>query len=618
MQSVRDHLARHSFRNLFIEELGWDIASGDAAAMAGPTSFTLRRIAHKRGVQAFTCELTPEQLTDRKLLRTIEAQLSQQAVEHVAIYFCEHLRQQCWQWAAVGPSGRRLRHREHPFTSRLPPDKIVARIQALAIAFDAEDVTTLSDVSARLRTSFDNDPEFSSFFRGARWRVLSDSLHRRWLQTRTDADLNAFLTVHLPLLSWAAKKFAPRRMEQEDAAAVAFLAMRRAAQQFDPDHGAQFSTYASKAMMQWIGRLAPLYTDLIKCRSRRYRVFRQIERQAERLAVMSGEWRGQLLLELLTLRRTTQPASVFRAVRHVGSLDDPSQPFRCMLHQRADAAPDPLEQMLHEEIVARVPSILAALPERDAAIVRQRFGLDGSGEESTLEQIGAANHLTRQRVQQILLRVIDELRVRCERSTETEIVNRAMWMPRSRRCSEPPAPMLAASAQDCTGASRQRATPLAHRPVAFTLASQAAPAPKLFDGMLAPCVVKHADSPALPADNGGHSERAETAPSPEIGDLDRVQAALRSAAPTGGRTVTELITTLGINGARIRAALHGLARSGEAQRGSDLRWQLVLAKPTDIEPTPPTPLPPLPTTSLQHARQPATHPIQPSLFDSRP
>lgn len=198
MQTVRDHLASHSFRDLFIEELGWDIASGDFVAVARTTQYCLRRIAHKRGVQAFTCELTSEQLTDRKLLRTIESQLSQQAVEHVAIYFCDRLRQQCWQWAAVGPSGKRLRHREHPFTSRVPSDKVVARIQALAIAFEAEDATTLSDVSARLRTSFDNDPEFSSFFRGARWRVLSDTLHRRWLQTKTDADLNAFLSIPLP------------------------------------------------------------------------------------------------------------------------------------------------------------------------------------------------------------------------------------------------------------------------------------------------------------------------------------------------------------------------------------------------------------------------------------
>lgn len=611
MQTVRDHLARHSFRNLFIEELGWDIASGEFTAVAGTGLFSLQRIAHKRGVQAFTCELTPDQLTDRRLLRTIESQLSQQAVEHVAIYFCGQLRQQCWQWAAVGPSGKRLRHREHPFTSRVPSDKVVARIQALAIAFEAEDATTLSDVSARLRTSFDNDPEFSSFFRGARWRVLSDSLHRRWLQTRADADLNAFLSIHLPLLPWAAKKFAPRRMEQEDAAAVAFFAMRRAAQQFDPDHGAQFSTYATKAMMQWIGRLAPVYVDTIKCRSHRYFVFRQCERQAERLAVTSGEWRGRRLLELLTLRRTTQPASVFHAVRHIGSLEDPSQPFGRMLNERPGNVPTPLEQMLHEERVARIPTVMAALPARDAAIVQQRFGLDGSGVESTLEQIGAVHRLTKERVRQILLRVIDELRELFDEPTESEITNRAAWAPLSRESGEAPAPMFAAAGTDVTGVPRERATPLAHRPAAYTLALQPAPAPKLFDGKLAPYMANGTDHQAAPlaAANGNSTERADVHPSPQDSDIDRVQTALRAAAAAGGLLVTELITTLGISGGRVRAAVHGLAKSGEAERGPDLRWQLVLPKPATAEPTP---APRVPRSSSRLT------PTQPSLYDPRP
>lgn len=610
MQTVRNHLAGHSFRNLFIEELGWDVASGDFAAVVGTTSFSLRRIAHKRGVQAFTCELSPEQLTDRKLLRTIESQLSQQAVEHVAIYFCERLRQQCWQWAAVGPSGKRLRHREHPFTSRVPPDKVVARIQALAIAFEAEDATTLSDVSARLRTSFDNDPEFSSFFRGARWRLLGDSLHRRWLQTRTDSDLNAFLAIHLSLLPWAAKKFAPRRMDQEDAAAVAFFAMRRAAQQFDPDHGAQFSTYATKAMMQWIGRLAPVYTDAIKCRSHRYRVFRQCERQAERLAVTSGEWRGRRLLELLTYRRTTQPASVFFAVRHIDSLDDRSAPFRRMLNERPADAPTPLDQMLHEETVARIPAVLAGLSARDAAIVQQRFGLDGSGVEATLEQIGAVHRLTKERVRQILLRVIDDLRELFDEPTESEITNRAAWAPLSLSGREVVAPMLAVPDTNVTTFPKERAIPIASRSATYALALQAAPAPKLFDGMLTPHLANGAEHSAVSVagDNGHSPEPVGMPAAPQDSDIDRVQTALEAAAAAGGMLVTELITTLGLSGGRVRAAVHGLAKTGEAERASDLRWRLVLPKPARVEPMP---APPPPRSGRQTANQP-------SLFDSNP
>lgn len=610
MPTVRDHLAGHSFRSLFIEELGWDLASGDFTAVAGTGSVSLQRIAHKRGVQAFACELAPEQLTDRRLLRSIESQLSQQAVEHVAIYFCGQLRQQCWQWATVGPSGRRLRHREHPFTSRLPSDKVVARIQALAIAFEAEDATTLSDVSARLRNSFDNDPEFSSFFRGARWRVLSDSLHRRWLETRTDTDLNAFLKIHLPLLPWAAKKFAPRGMEQEDAAAVAFFALRRAAQQFDPDHGAQFSTYAIKAMMQSIGRLGPVYTDLIKCRSRRHRVFRQCERMAERLAATSGEWRGHRFLELLTFRRTTQPAWIFRAVRHIDSLDDRSAPFRRMLTERAEDARTPLEHMMHKECVARLPGLLARLNSRDAAIVQQRFGLDGTGVEATLEQIGATHRLTKERVRQILLRAIEDIRTLLDEPTPREIGIRAAWVPTSLAGREVLAPLLACSGPDVMSIRRRQAMSLAPHPTSYSLTIQAGPAPTLFDTPLTPHMASGSErlAPPLVENNGQSQEPADTPASPLDNDIRRVHIALQAAAAAGGLLVTELITTLGINGGRVRAAVHGLAKSGEAERGHDLRWRLVTPK---VAPTAPPPTPP--SIRSNHSLSPL-----PSLFDAHP
>lgn len=579
MQVVRDHLARYSFRDLFIEELGWDIASGDFTAVAGTKPFFLQRVAHKRGLQAFVCELGPEHLTDRRLLRSIESQLSRHAVEHVAIYFCGQLGQQCWQWSAVGPSGKRLRHREHPFTSRFPSDKVVARIHALAVAFEAEDATTLSDVSAQLKASFDNDPEFSSFFRGASWRVLGDALHRRWRQTRTDADLNAFLAIHLPLLPWAAKKFAPGRMEHEDAAAVAFFALRRASLGFDPDHGAQFSTYASKALMQEIRRQAPVYTDMIKCRSLRYLAFRQCERQAERLSVTSGQWRGRRLAELLTLRRTSQPASVFRAVRHIDSLDDRSAPFRRMLNERPDDAPSPLEQLVHEEQVARVPEAVARLPAREAAIVRQRYGLDGSGTEATLEQIGAVHLLTKERVRQILLRAIDDLRELCDEPIVSDTPVRAACTPVSVSVHEVPAPVLVVPREELAPLPRARAVPLAFRPGPYALSLQAGPPAMLTDDLHAPLASGMRDPADSVAPDASRLTEPDSIPSDPRGtDIDRVLVALQASSAAGGMLVSELITTLGVNGARVRAAVHGLARSGEVVRGPDLRWRLTTSR----------------------------------------
>ncbi len=616
MQSIRDHLARHDFRPLFIEELGWDAASGELVIQAGGASIALRRVSHKRGLQVFTCELAPEQLVDRKLLRTVESQVVHHAAEHVVIYYSERLGQQCWQWAATGPSGKRLRHREHPFTSRVPPENVVARIHALAVAFEHEDSTSLTDVSARMKGSFDNDAEFSTFFSGARWRALSATLHRKWTETGSDDDLNAFLAIHLPLLPWAAKKFAPHRLDHEDAAQIGFFALRKAAQKFDPDHGAQFSTYASRALMQWIGRFGPVMTEIIKCRSGRYALFRQCERRADRLGTRSGHWRGSRLLELLTYRQTTQNASVFRAIRHIDTLDDPKQPYRRMLIARPDPDPTPLARMIHEERIARIPTVLATLPPRDAAILQKRFGLDGSGHESTLEVIGAAHHLTKERVRQILFRALEELRARFDEPTESEESELPPEQSGRRPAivTDPPPPNVAPPAPS-TRSTQLRATQLAPSSRAFALRSEDAPPPRLFnptangvlsdsrppdDGTDLPLAAPDEVIAALQAPDADD----EALPRP-LQDVELIERAISEANADGGILVSDLIATLRLSGTRVRTALHVLARSGEVERGPDLRWKRAGTSP----PTKSPPKKPAGSAAIQSATS-----AQPSLF----
>lgn len=615
MQSIRDHLARHDFRPLFIEELGWDAASGELAIQAGGASLSLRRVSHKRGLQVFVCELGPDQLIDRKLLRTVESQVVHHAAEHVVIYYSERLGQQCWQWAATGPAGKRLRHREHPFTSRVPPENVVARIHALAIAFESEDSTSLTDVSARMKGSFDNDAEFSTFFSGARWRALSASLHRKWTETQSDDDLNAFLAIHLPLLPWAAKKFSPHRLDHEDAAQIGFFALRKAAQKFDPDHGAQFSTYASRALMQWIGRFGPVMTDLIKCRSGRFATYRQCERRAERLAARSGNWRGSRLLELLTLRKTSQSASVFRAIRHIDTLDDPKQPFRLMLNGRTDPEPTPLARMIHEERIARIPTVLATLPPRDAAILQKRFGLDGSGHESTLEEIGAVHHLTKERVRQILLRSLEDLRSRFDEPTESEESELPPETAGRRTTHEGDRPSNIAPVAAGVTPAPVRATPLTASSRAFTLRSEDAPPPRLFDqttnGVLSESVPldEGSDHPQARPDEVDAPVQARDADediAPRLlQDVELVERAVAEANADGGILVSDLIATLRLSGTRVRAALHILARSGEVERAPDLRWKRAGTAPRTKSP----PKKPSGTAVTQSATS-----AQPSLF----
>ncbi|MCW5763035.1 MAG: sigma-70 family RNA polymerase sigma factor [Phycisphaeraceae bacterium] len=435
-----------------------------------------------------------------------------------------------------------------------------------------------------MKGSFDNDAEFSTFFSGARWRALSAALHRKWTETGSDNDLNAFLTIHLPLLPWAAKRFAPHRLDHEDAAQIGFFALRKAAQKFNPDHGAQFSTYASRALMQWIGRASPAMTDIVKCRSGRFAIYRQCERRADRLAAQSGEWRASRFLEVLTYRRTTQSASFFRAIRHIDTLDDPKHPYRRMLEQRPDPDPTPIEKMIHDERIARIPLVLATLPARDAAILRKRFGLDGSGQESTLAEIGNAHGLTKERVRQVLMRTLKDLRSCFDEPTEPEAtyrhpLARSHCLPdkANHRRHAVTSPQTAATFQTESTPRQPNLPAFVQRPTRALAARLNAPA--VINANAETKQTAASTGVSLQSEGGRmrsdpvleQIESSSPQPSP---DIQHVKRAVAEATPYGGALVSEIIMTLRLSGTRIRTTLHHLARSGEVERGPDLRWKL--------------------------------------------
>jgi RNA polymerase primary sigma factor len=72
---------------------------------------------------------------------------------------------------------------------------------------------------------------------------------------------------------------------------------------------------------------------------------------------------------------------------------------------------------LRQSLVARVRAALSELDEKEREIVQLRFGLDRDGEMRTLQEIGEALHLSRERIRQIEARAKEKLR-RSKRASE--------------------------------------------------------------------------------------------------------------------------------------------------------------------------------------------------------
>ena len=80
-----------------------------------------------------------------------------------------------------------------------------------------------------------------------------------------------------------------------------------------------------------------------------------------------------------------------------------------------EGSPDPAAEVQSSDMLAKLDSLIGALPERHREVLARRFGLRGH-DVGTLEEVGEAVGLTRERVRQLQMEGLKRLR----RSLEAE------------------------------------------------------------------------------------------------------------------------------------------------------------------------------------------------------
>ena len=218
---------------------------------------------------------------------------------------------------------------------------------------------------------------------------------------RLDADLDALegttlriLDRFLPLCRRFAAQQAADGEDQEDVFQAAFLGLRRAALRFDPELSGNFHAYAGIWMKQSLSRWRADEGRIIRLPVHLQGLLRQalaateaLERRLAREPA-SHEITDELRLPPSARKRfeglPTEPVAL-------DGLEEPEDP------DWVDGLPASLVEaqmhaLLHEE--------LDQLSGRQADIIRKRYGIGGA-DEMTLEQIGRAEGVTRERIRQI-------------------------------------------------------------------------------------------------------------------------------------------------------------------------------------------------------------------------